>query len=564
MNEQAKHKIAYLLELALEGKLEGDQVSLLNEMLKSDPSYAEYAVKYIQNVSALKFSKKVSQMKPLIDRKDMDSVVLADFLSVMAEKECSSPTIESNTPIIEVSGKKNEKSQISKKIGQISDKVIKLYVFASIAAILFFAFSVWLFPQARSVATVVKSVDVQWADHTIKTSVNGRLYCDRKMSLKRGTIKLEFDSGTEVIVDSPAVFELENTNKMKVYSGRVFARVNERAIGFVVDTPSSRVIDLGTEFGVIVQPDGLSSVHMVKGKAMFSGIVAGKALQGEMLTAGQAKKNDLSGNLSDIKCEPEQFVSEISSKSRLWHGQDLDLASIISGSDGFGSVIELVGIDPASGKVTHDIERLQRESDGLYNEFTGSNFIDGVFVPKIGNISQVVTSRGDTVTLPPFDGYYTHEITVYSGDIEKQHDTIPQLMLDGTVYDHNNVVVLHSNSGITFDLDEIRKYYPEFYLVSVKADCGITEKMADLTRQIPYVDFLIAIDGEVKYQKKDIGVATGKLSFDIPLTADNHYVTFVVTDCPGLSDNVRPCHAYDNDFFYLADPVIDIEVKSNE
>ena len=79
-----------------------------------------------------------------------------------------------------------------------------------------------------------------------------------------------FDEGAKVVVEAPAIFELRGEDRMMVQSGRVTTSVSEAAQGFRVDTPTSRVIDLGTEFGVQVSQHGDTVVQMHKGRARLA------------------------------------------------------------------------------------------------------------------------------------------------------------------------------------------------------------------------------------------------------------------------------------------------------
>ena len=46
---------------------------------------------------------------------------------------------------------------------------------------------------------------------------------------------------------------------------------------FTVRTPTARVADLGTEFGVEVDPSGVSTAHVYEGKVEFAAVAGGGA-----------------------------------------------------------------------------------------------------------------------------------------------------------------------------------------------------------------------------------------------------------------------------------------------
>jgi hypothetical protein len=69
-----------------------------------------------------------------------------------------------------------------------------------------------------------------------------------------------------VVVEGPADVELISVDRIACNRGRLRARVPEGAEGFVVTGPGSAVVDLGTEFGVNVKPDGKSRGKVFKGE----------------------------------------------------------------------------------------------------------------------------------------------------------------------------------------------------------------------------------------------------------------------------------------------------------
>jgi ferric-dicitrate binding protein FerR (iron transport regulator) len=80
-------------------------------------------------------------------------------------------------------------------------------------------------------------------------------------------IKMKFQCGTLAILEGPASFSCIADGKLQLHSGKVYVQVPLGAEGFTVQTATSKIIDLGTEFGVNAQKDGNTSLFMYKGKA---------------------------------------------------------------------------------------------------------------------------------------------------------------------------------------------------------------------------------------------------------------------------------------------------------
>jgi len=121
-------------------------------------------------------------------------------------------------------------------------------------------------PSAGSVATVTRTIDAIWKDGAEHDELS-RLHVGQDVSLESGQIELIFDTGVEVVVIGPAKFNVSSADSIYSSRGTISARVGANGIGFTVDTPTARVIDLGTEFGVAIDDDGETEV------AVFSGIV---------------------------------------------------------------------------------------------------------------------------------------------------------------------------------------------------------------------------------------------------------------------------------------------------
>lgn len=87
-----------------------------------------------------------------------------------------------------------------------------------------------------------------------------------------GVAEIEFFDGARVVVQGPAQLDLLSPAALVLHSGRLSATVPERATGFRVLTPAGEVIDLGTRFGVSVDPAGKVETHVFEGRVDWRGI----------------------------------------------------------------------------------------------------------------------------------------------------------------------------------------------------------------------------------------------------------------------------------------------------
>lgn len=87
-----------------------------------------------------------------------------------------------------------------------------------------------------------------------------------QLKLASGLAEIHFGNGAEIILEGPAEFEIRSHRKAWLKRGKITARVPERAIGFTLETPKGKVIDLGTSFGTNVTDNGETETQVFEGK----------------------------------------------------------------------------------------------------------------------------------------------------------------------------------------------------------------------------------------------------------------------------------------------------------
>ena len=134
----------------------------------------------------------------------------------------------------------------------------------------------------------------------------------QRYELDSGWLNLELMRGTQVVIEGPAVWRLEADQRLRLESGKLVARVLPAGVGFTVATPAGEVIDLGTEFGVLVAGGGKTEVHVLQGtveiKKSRTGVLAENgALK---LPAGEAVRMEVRGNsFSAVALNRAKFAS---------------------------------------------------------------------------------------------------------------------------------------------------------------------------------------------------------------------------------------------------------------
>lgn len=148
-------------------------------------------------------------------------------------------------------------------------------------------------PLPPTLAKISGSFDVQWAnDSATPTSAGNLIAAD--YHLLNGCVRLEMANGGKVIVQAPSRFRLDSGQKLSLTSGRLVGRCSTTGHELVVQTPSATIVDIGTEFGVAVDNQGVSEVHV------FDGIVeitphTNIHVAPQRITRGQARQIDETG-----------------------------------------------------------------------------------------------------------------------------------------------------------------------------------------------------------------------------------------------------------------------------
>lgn len=119
-------------------------------------------------------------------------------------------------------------------------------------------------------ARMENSDDLKWS-----TDSKDRIRKDGWLSkglieIEEGTALIAFNSGATVVVESPSVISIESSNRLFLKSGRLTANVPPPASGFTVNTPRLNAVDIGTRFGVSVEENGDSELHVMQGKVEAS------------------------------------------------------------------------------------------------------------------------------------------------------------------------------------------------------------------------------------------------------------------------------------------------------
>ncbi len=544
-NESIISDVRYLVNLSLAGEISDIQFKRLNDLLSSDAAARSFYLDLISMNNALNSSNWTSEY---------EKIMLAD----LADFEQNAPEVfvaKPEPPVVvynEVSIP--EKPQMRSKFFQAFDKIVYIAAVLMIGFIIFG--HVFKPDHSVSVATVVDQIGVQWDSTSGKLVPNERVRIYQEpYKLEKGIIKLAYDEGVDVVIEGPAEFEIERDGIYLGY-GRIYAKVSQVGQGFTVDSTAAKYIDLGTEFGVQVEKNGSSEVHVLDGSVqLYAGLKESKK-ETRIVNENYAMRFDAANkSLEDIPVQQESFARNINSSSRfVWRGQKhIDLADIVGGGDGFGKGQIGTGIDPSSGKYLREPTLV--EFPKVKNAYTKVDhpFIDGVFVPN-GIEDVVINSNNDTYSsFEETRGDY--RIAIMNGPAVKDRVKYPLLVskekefylhdlsLDGVTYGtkESPALYLHSNIGITFDINNIISLYPVDSTISFTAFCGIPDEIihlsnsGDIKRKNIELTLYLFVDNKCVLSRF-FNAVDHIADISIPIPAGSEFISIVVTDHDKNSD----------------------------
>jgi ferric-dicitrate binding protein FerR (iron transport regulator) len=119
--------------------------------------------------------------------------------------------------------------------------------------------------HAEPDAVISRLLDVEWAKGASILAV-GSDPGEQWIKVTSGIIQIDFRDGARLVVKGPARFRVESSSACRVDLGRLTVLAEGDASGFTIEAKRARVIDLGTEFGVVVLESGAMKVSVLDGQ----------------------------------------------------------------------------------------------------------------------------------------------------------------------------------------------------------------------------------------------------------------------------------------------------------
>ncbi|MBN1396120.1 MAG: NPCBM/NEW2 domain-containing protein [Pirellulales bacterium] len=442
--------------------------------------------------------------------------------------------------------------------------------------------------------------DCRWANEETQTVVGASVPLAREYALISGLLQITYKTGARVILEGPCTYKVDSTVGGYLKTGKLTARVETKGSGFRVQgsghsplfavcTPTAIITDLGTEFGVEVSENGDTTSYVFEGKIVVkagirgfgdSGIREVQLGAGESVMVGRVRETHQdSGTASQDMVRFTQTATPPKFVRRLYEPpKQLDLLDIVAGGNGTGNRRER-GIDPSTGKQDTWFLEVNYNSDSQYHSVKWHSFIDGVFIPYVptfrfqkvqidssGNAYDGFTDDRDidgvrttcTVSGKTIGGIWARAVDKYSAKGDTDTSGWIYVMGKGEQYmpSGRGLLGMHASTGITFDLEAMRKTFVGVRPASFQATIGLGDGPRTYPELSGMADIWIFIDGQLKWKRLNFCHKDGAAQIDIPLKPNDRFLTIATTN--GLNGT------YYVDWIVFGDPVLRMEPTTVE
>lgn len=128
---------------------------------------------------------------------------------------------------------------------------------SAVAALL--AIAIWVTSDGTAVATLLRSESATWQQPLSALTPGCRL------QLQSGLAEFDLHGRGTLLLEGPADIIFHDDMHATLQRGRIVAHINPSGHGYTVTTPSGKLIDLGTQFGVSVNDEGVAEAHVITG-----------------------------------------------------------------------------------------------------------------------------------------------------------------------------------------------------------------------------------------------------------------------------------------------------------
>ena len=317
------------------------------------------------------------------------------------------------------------------------------------------------------------TADVTWGKTAASQEFLLRMRRGDRIEISSGLVQLDYFSGARIILQGPCAFVPTGENSGRIEYGSLTGNVSKG--DFVLTTPTAKVIDLGTEFGVSVDGIARTELCVFDGEVrVFAGPRGEDAATSVLLREGMKASVASGGRIADApELDVLSFARELPTTADVVRANQISLVDLLSGSA--GNRRRLAGvIAPDSGDSDlHPWLRVDGPGYSLasgYRETSWHPFVDGVFIPFETGADTRIDSSGNTVDLPASTGrtwgpIWSRRRMPGVTQVASQEDYWGTDTLDVVIARlsecETGMIGIHSNAGVTFDLEAVRRCWEQ-------------------------------------------------------------------------------------------------------
>jgi len=539
-------KFLQLVLCYLEDQITAEDFAVLQNLLRTEPARRNVFVRFcLARALVVEVSKGIGEagfpdlckLQPETPSDLMPPNDLSDAMILPAVREAPlEEQIAETSPVLP------ESPQPNRPRSPLAILRFQVRIAAAIALLLMGAIVVrFALHRANAPAvTVSAAADAKWEGSTDPVMVGTRIAAGQMMVLTTGCVELKFAGGALVILEAPVRFNLQSGSSIFVNSGKLTATVHGG--GFTVHSPTSTVLDLGTEFGVDVGQDGAAHIEVFQGRVRAEATSGSPtSAVGQVLSVGQAADVSAGAIVLDPRgVNPQRFVRRLTSSTT-----QLSMTDLLCGGDGTTHRRGMT-IDVTSGNASTKTPPTPtpRPTDGTtYHPVPSLLIVDGCFIPDGRHGPQQIDSDGHSFAFPPTTGKTYGPLS--AGAPVPWYDrvlrsTISTVLgsIDYSAPGHS-ALVCHPNKGITIDLDALRRLYPGRSFSRFRAVVGnsFINGTPGTSVRDPRADAYLIVDGVKRMEQLGFTNRDGPIEVDIALNPSDRFFTLATTD--GGDDNIN-------------------------
>jgi hypothetical protein len=255
MPNQSKPQLHELLSNLVDEKLGEQELNELQTLLRNDPDAQQFYVRYTMLHSWLTWD--------YVEQSPAESRLLS-----LQNQDAEQP--EKTSPILGFLGDfMNYMNQHSPLSFVLLFVILGTALFAASVSLNNLSTSqpVAVADKPEIVAQITAMKDCQWSTAIDPPTGMMRLEVGRQLRLEKGLAQITYANGAVVLLEGPVSFTVDSPKSGFVSQGKLTARADtEKARRFTIVTPDARFVDLGTEFGVMIDDKGRAAVAVFNGK----------------------------------------------------------------------------------------------------------------------------------------------------------------------------------------------------------------------------------------------------------------------------------------------------------